>query len=183
MYFLGPGGTPRPIELHAHDPQRYVGDMLAFLHQATPTEKENINALLKHCEPVLIKDNSAKEETFKTKEKSEICEESLASITEGACRPLRSRVEQILLSEHGSLILYQLTNLIRFYCDTISQAIPKSSELISMLEDLDQLAYTQFLSVLQASVQHQTSSRMAMERSPGQDLAPTQSTLILLRNN
>ena len=107
----------------------------------------------------------------------------LFSITEGACRPLRSRVEQILLSEHGSLILYQLTNLIRFYCDTISQAIPKSSELISMLEDLDQLAYTQFLSVLQASVQHQTSSRMAMERSPGQDLAPTQSTLILLRNN
>ena len=33
----GPGGTPRPIELHAHDPQRYVGDMLAYLHQATPT--------------------------------------------------------------------------------------------------------------------------------------------------
>ena len=33
----------------------------------------------------------------------------------GACRPLRSRVEQILLSEHGPLILYQLTNLIRFY--------------------------------------------------------------------
>ena len=81
MYFLGPGGTPRPIELHAHDPQRYVGDMLAFLHQATPTEKENINALLKHCEPILIKDNIAKEETFKRKEKSEICEESLASIT------------------------------------------------------------------------------------------------------
>ena len=29
----GPGGTPRPIELHAHDPPRYVGDMLAWLHQ------------------------------------------------------------------------------------------------------------------------------------------------------
>merc|ERR1712012_1330777 len=49
-----------------------------------------------------------------------------------------------------------------------------------MLGDLDQLAYTQFLSVLQASVQHQTSSRMAMERTPGQDLAPTQSTIALL---
>jgi conserved oligomeric Golgi complex subunit 6 len=21
----GPGGTPRPIEMHAHDPRRYVG--------------------------------------------------------------------------------------------------------------------------------------------------------------
>ena len=29
----GPGGTPRPIELHAHDPSRYIGDMLAWLHQ------------------------------------------------------------------------------------------------------------------------------------------------------
>ena len=44
----GPGGTPKPIELHAHDPQRYVGDMLAHLHQATPMEKENVYALLKH---------------------------------------------------------------------------------------------------------------------------------------
>lgn len=29
----GPGGVPRPIEVHAHDPLRYVGDMLAWLHQ------------------------------------------------------------------------------------------------------------------------------------------------------
>lgn len=29
----GPGGLPRPIEVHAHDPLRYVGDMLAWLHQ------------------------------------------------------------------------------------------------------------------------------------------------------
>ena len=26
----GPHGTPRPMELHAHDPPRYVGDMLAW---------------------------------------------------------------------------------------------------------------------------------------------------------
>lgn len=169
----GPGGTPKPIELHAHDPQRYVGDMLAYLHQATPTEKENIYALLKHCEPVASKEENPKD-------KGQICEEALASITEGACRPLRSRVEQILLSEHGPLILYQLTNLIRFYCGTINAVIPKSSELINMLEDLDQLAYAQFISVLQASVQHQTSSRLALERVPGQNLAPTQSTLSLL---
>lgn len=24
---------PRPIEVHAHDPLRYVGDMLGWLHQ------------------------------------------------------------------------------------------------------------------------------------------------------
>merc|ERR1719167_916613 len=38
----GPGGTPRPIELHAHEPARYVGDMLAWLHQSLPGEVETI---------------------------------------------------------------------------------------------------------------------------------------------
>lgn len=46
---LGPGGTPRPIELHSHDPLRYVGDMLAWLHQATASEKEHLQTLLKKC--------------------------------------------------------------------------------------------------------------------------------------
>lgn len=43
-------GGPRPIELHAHDPQRYVGDMLAWLHQTTASEKECILQLLADCE-------------------------------------------------------------------------------------------------------------------------------------
>ena len=46
---IGPGGTPRPIELHSHDPMRYVGDMLAWLHQASASEKEYVNSLLKKC--------------------------------------------------------------------------------------------------------------------------------------
>lgn len=47
--FLGPGGTPRPIELHSHDPLRYVGDMLAWLHQAAASEKEYVQSLIKKC--------------------------------------------------------------------------------------------------------------------------------------
>lgn len=31
----GPGGLPRPIEVHAHDPLRYVGEMLGWLHQVS----------------------------------------------------------------------------------------------------------------------------------------------------
>lgn len=31
----GPGGCPKPIEVHAHDPLRYVGDMLGWLHQVS----------------------------------------------------------------------------------------------------------------------------------------------------
>jgi Conserved oligomeric complex COG6 len=41
----GPGGTPRPIELQAHDPIRYIGDMLAWVHQAAASEREILEGL------------------------------------------------------------------------------------------------------------------------------------------
>ena len=41
----GPNGLPRPIEIHAHDPTRYVGDMLAWVHQATASEHEFLSSL------------------------------------------------------------------------------------------------------------------------------------------
>jgi conserved oligomeric Golgi complex subunit 6 len=41
----GPGGLPRPIEIHAHDPLRYIGDMLAWIHQMSVSEKEVLEGL------------------------------------------------------------------------------------------------------------------------------------------
>ena len=37
---------PRPIDLQAHEPRRYVGDMAAWIHQAVASEDELINTLL-----------------------------------------------------------------------------------------------------------------------------------------
>lgn len=41
----GPGGLPRPIEIHAHDPRRYVSDMFAWVYQALASEAEFMVAL------------------------------------------------------------------------------------------------------------------------------------------
>lgn len=41
----GPGGMPRPIEIHAHDPKRYINDMLAWVHQSMASEREFVVAL------------------------------------------------------------------------------------------------------------------------------------------
>lgn len=46
----GPSGNPKPMEHYAHDPQRYVGDMLAWLSQALPVEKQNLFILVKLCD-------------------------------------------------------------------------------------------------------------------------------------
>lgn len=36
---------PRPIEMHAHDPRRYLGDMLAWVHQSLAGERELMTSL------------------------------------------------------------------------------------------------------------------------------------------
>ena len=41
------------------------------------------------------------------------CSEAVSAITDDVCRPLRTRVEQILLLEAGPVVLYKLVQLIR----------------------------------------------------------------------
>lgn len=63
---------PRPIELSSHDPLRYAGDMLAWTHQATASEREYAEILLRK-----FKDWNDLQKTIQT---------SLGYITEGLCR-------------------------------------------------------------------------------------------------
>ena len=42
----GPNGVPRPIELSAHDPLRYVGDMASWLHQSMASEADLLRHIL-----------------------------------------------------------------------------------------------------------------------------------------
>ena len=163
------GGSSRPIELQAHDPPRYVGDMLAWLHQAIPSETEGVKMLLNQCE-----------------DKDNLESECIANVTEDVCRPLRSRVEQVLLLESNAVVLYKLTGLVRFYSDTLKTKLPTLALLTETLKDLSQLAYKQFVSVLQATVNQQTrfsstsASSTSSEVSLNRDLTPSANTMALL---
>ncbi|KAG8452776.1 hypothetical protein GDO86_004535 [Hymenochirus boettgeri] len=84
----GPGGTPRPIEMHSHDPLRYVGDMLAWLHQATASEKEHLESLLKLVNIQGVEDN---------------IQEVVGHITEGVCRPLKVELPPVDLGPSSAL--------------------------------------------------------------------------------
>uniref|UniRef100_A0A3P9PGX9 Conserved oligomeric Golgi complex subunit 6 n=1 Tax=Poecilia reticulata TaxID=8081 RepID=A0A3P9PGX9_POERE len=139
----GPGGTPRPIEMHSHDPLRYVGDMLAWLHQATASEKEHLEALLKQVTLQGVEENM---------------QEVVGHITEGVCRPLKVRIEQVIVAEPGAVLLYKLSNLLKFYHHTIR--------------------------CLNFSSRKQMNSQISQVELPPPDLGPTASlnqTLALLR--
>lgn len=74
--------------------------MFAWLHQAIPTEKENLLLLLKACEK---------------NDLTEQVQQALANISEGVCHPLKVRVETTLNLEKDTIVLYAIANLIRFY--------------------------------------------------------------------
>ncbi|WAR24954.1 COG6-like protein [Mya arenaria] len=133
----GPGGTPRPIELHSHDPLRYVGDMLAWLHQATASEKEYLNSLLKKCE--LSFPQTATEDTI---------QDTLGHITEGVCRPFKVRVEQVLVSEQDAVTLYRLNNILKFYHHTIQQIVNPEAALLGTIIEIQDLSHRMFFNSL-----------------------------------
>uniref|UniRef100_A0A673T1C4 Conserved oligomeric Golgi complex subunit 6 n=1 Tax=Suricata suricatta TaxID=37032 RepID=A0A673T1C4_SURSU len=130
----GPGGTPRPIEMHSHDPLRYVGDMLAWLHQATASEKEHLEALLKHVTIQGVEEN---------------IQEVVGHITEGVCRPLKVRIEQVIVAEPGAVLLYKISNLLKFYHHTISGIVGNSgTTLLTTIEEMHLLSKKIFFSSL-----------------------------------
>ncbi|XP_030837791.1 conserved oligomeric Golgi complex subunit 6 [Strongylocentrotus purpuratus] len=161
----GRGGTPRPIELHSHDPMRYVGDMLAWLHQASASEKEHLDALLR-----LASAQSREEEI----------QEILSHITEGICRPFKVRVEQVIVAEPGPVLLYKLTNIHKFYRYTIGQLLSKEASLLATLEEMEEFAQKVFFNALNVKA----SKLVDKVELPPADLGPTGSltqTLSLLR--
>lgn len=161
----GRGGTPRPIELHSHDPMRYVGDMLAWLHQASASESEHLQALLR-----LASAQSREEET----------QEILSHITEGISRPFKVRVEQVIVAEPGPVLLYKLTNLHKFYRYTIGQLLSKEASLLATLAEMEEFAQKVFFNAINVL----SSKLVDKVELPPADLGPTASltqTLGLLR--
>ncbi|OAD55396.1 Conserved oligomeric Golgi complex subunit 6 [Eufriesea mexicana] len=155
------GSTPNPIEMHANDPKRYVGDMLAWLHQILPVEKENILTLVKGCDKADVSDQ---------------IKHSLSNITEGLCHPLKSGIENVISVDAPATTLYSITTLLRFYQMIIQHVVPGST-LDSTLTDLLTLSEKSFLSRLQKE------TRIALgERAepPGNDLVPAPSVSRLL---
>uniref|UniRef100_H0XGE1 Conserved oligomeric Golgi complex subunit 6 n=1 Tax=Otolemur garnettii TaxID=30611 RepID=H0XGE1_OTOGA len=162
----GPGGTPRPIEMHSHDPLRYVGDMLAWLHQATASEKEHLEALLKHVTAQGVEES---------------IQEVVGHITEGVCRPLKVRIEQVIVAEPGAVLLYKISNLLKFYHHTVSGIVGNSATtLLTTVEEMHLLSKKIFFSGLSLH----TSKLMDKVELPPPDLGPSSAlnqTLMLLR--
>ena len=151
------GNTGRPIELHSHDPVRYCGDMLGWLHQAIATENDHVASLL-------------------SEHGSEQSLPILSMVTEGCCRPLHTRVEQVVVSSNQAVIAYKLVNHLRYYAGVFRGLLNTSAPLVKTVTDLSELQSKMFFSALNA----QTAKILEGMETPLPDLSPSPKAGVLL---
>lgn len=123
----GPNGIPRPIELQAHDPERYVGDMLGWIHQAAASEFELCCTLFGTPDrtPTSSSDNW---ESAGRKEGGDFTNDNLQRVhnrsLEGVCRPFKIRFESVLKAQSDAaevVVMYRLAKVLGFYKDTFDR--------------------------------------------------------------
>jgi len=153
----------RPIEFSMHEPLRYVGDMLAWIHSSAVSERETLEGLFVAEGDEIARgireglesdawsrtEANAAEETFDgRKTLGRLVERGLA----GAAQLLRQRVDQVLQSHDDAVLAYKVSNLIAFYRSIFARLI-ESVDLIATLDEMQASAVLQF----------QTSMRMNLE--------------------
>ncbi|KZT59179.1 oligomeric complex COG6 [Calocera cornea HHB12733] len=154
-----------PIELHAHDPIRYVGDMLAWVHGAVAGEKEFLESLFGIRVSRWVGDKRT------PAPKGQEAEEVERLVDEGLERvraPLKVRVQQTIRSQESPLVTYKLYNLLQFYTVIIAQTVGPEAHLAKLLDELTDDAYNIFFEALAA----QGRSLLRFLHPPDADLSP-----------
>ncbi|KAJ2460056.1 Golgi transport complex subunit 6 [Coemansia sp. RSA 2424] len=147
----GAGGTPRPIDAHAGDAPRYVGDMLAWAHQACAEETELLDAL--QGPPPPLSDKPAADRGL------------LAVALEAVARPLELRVAQTVAEARAPAVLFRIDSLLSFYAALFAAVrLPADTAFMATLHGLCSLAHARLISALDALLLDATAS--AFDRVP-----------------
>lgn len=171
----GPNGIPRPIELHAHDPIRYVGDMLAWIHQLMAAEREFLDSFF--SVQASSRFPGAPRQDFVHERSSSVSDETVSDESrirqlmdkdlEGCGRPLKLRVGQTVKSQEGSLMAYRISNLVLFYKHTIERTVGVEALMSRVLSDIATQATGAFYEILDAAAR----SYMRFVQPPPSDLS------------
>ncbi|EIE27799.1 component of oligomeric golgi complex 6 [Coccomyxa subellipsoidea C-169] len=159
----GPGGMPRPIEMHAHDPRRFVSDMLAW---ALASERELLVSLFGADEgvPSTAADHAPDQARGSSGRLLDAVSPRAAAagneppktsalldqVFESICRPLKVRIEGMLMAAPPLLLCFQISQLLAFYARTVAGLIGAHSRLADALTACCKLARRVFAEQLKA---------------------------------
>ncbi|CAK4034292.1 Conserved oligomeric Golgi complex subunit 6 [Lecanosticta acicola] len=185
----------KAIELSAHDPLRYISDMLAWAHSATVSEREALEVLFIsegdeiaksiqagiESEPWTRNDEDGIPSFDGKKALNELVDRDLA----GVFRQLKQRTEQVIQSHEDATLAYKISNLVVFYTSLFANLLGENSALLDTLRPLSDIALRAFRSTMRDHVAnlHTDLSIATEDLSPPDFLVDALQTLqVLMRS-
>ena len=151
--------TTKPIEYNAHEPLRFVGDLLAWTHSATVSERESLEVLFISEGDEIAKGIRAgiesepwSQENIEAFDGRRSLEQLVNRDLAGVSRALRQRVEQVIQSDEDPVLAYQIANLIEFYRVTFDRLLGANSSVLSTLSTLQQSALRKYRTTMKEHI-------------------------------
>jgi hypothetical protein len=144
----------KPIEFSAHDPLRYVGDMLAWVHSAAVSEREALEALFVYEGDELARGLQAglsseawsrvDEEETPVFDGKKALNDLVNRDLGGVSRSLRQRVQLVIEGHDNAVTTYKVVNLLAFYKTTFSKLVGPESHLAEVVTGLVESTFKHF---------------------------------------
>ena len=169
----------KAIELSAHDPLRYISDMLAWAHSATVSEREALEVLfISEGDEIAksIQTGIESEPWSRAEEANNIAafdgRKALNQLVDrdiaGVLRQLRQRTEQVVQSHEDATLSYKIANLVAFYCNIFASLLGEQSGILDTLRPLSENAMRSF----RATMRDHVASLQSDISISADDLAP-----------
>jgi hypothetical protein len=140
----------RPIELQACDPVRYIGDMLAWIHENSASEREAIASLMGRAEGEADGKASNSDQEFTL-----VSFEYILNFTlEGIVAPFSNRVRQVLDTQTSIVIFYKVSQVFSYFAKKLEE-VQQSAEacLVTLCKDTQAKTHQSFLDLWESQAQ------------------------------
>lgn len=149
----------KAIEFYAHDSLRYVGDMLAWVHSTTVSEREALESLFISEGDEIAKGIRAgrKSEPWSAID-SEVFDgqKALCNLVNkelaGVGKTLSQKIEQVIQNLEDPILVFKIANLLNFYRITFTKLLGENSSILDMLSSLEGVALSQFQALMKEHV-------------------------------
>ncbi|BFZ56769.1 Golgi transport complex subunit 6 [Savitreella phatthalungensis] len=135
----------RPIELAAHDSLRFVGDLLAWLHESVATEYEGLEFLVSSRQSGAA--GSGGPRSVDRKKLTHLIDDVLSEVMP----TLQRRVDQVFAhSDVSREVSLQISTLVHFYATLLSKMLLEESAVLRSLDSIEASAQRRFSQHTQA---------------------------------
>ncbi|CCG80875.1 Conserved oligomeric Golgi complex subunit 6 [Taphrina deformans PYCC 5710] len=141
------------LEANTDDAMRYVGDVLAWLHQAIATEREVIELILgsvgRRQSNTFPNDITTVSPALDYRAmQNELVDRSFSSIL----KPLQQRIDQVVVYQYDRVTSFRVAILIRFYRDLIDRVLERDATVTRSLHNMERSAISRFMQTTRNSI-------------------------------